>query len=821
MLKMPIDAILDDLTNVLEAKTNVVLIAAPGAGKTTRVPLALSNQNWCSGKKIVMLEPRRLAARSAACYMAKILGEKIGETVGYRVRHDSMVSDRTLIEVVTEGVLTRMLQDDPSLEKVGAVIFDEFHERSLNADLGLALCLEVQSVLRSDLRLIVMSATLEAEPVAKLLGNAPVIVSHGQEFPVETRYLDRPVDGRIEQTLIKTILKALEQDSGDVLVFLPGAGEIHRLEHQLQELNLPGIIIAPLYGNLPQKQQDLAISRGKDGRRKIVLATSIAETSLTVEGIGIVIDSGLTRVPRFSPRTGMTRLETIQVSRASADQRRGRAGRLGPGVCYRLWTESDDLKLTETRQPEILQVDLAPLALELATWGTNDPYNFAWLTPPPKAAIEQAYKLLYELEAVDEDKKITSHGRQIASAGIHPRLAHMIIKGHSLGLGSLACELAALLGERDIMKGTENVDIRLRIAMLRSNTVDSVIQSKLAAEIAYLQRQFKIVPQQAEDIEACGLLLAMAYPDRIAQKRANGKFLLSNGRGAYLPAMQTLSDSAFLVAAELDDHGSDSRIFLAAPLAIEDLTANFQDQIQVTNTIVWDSASQAVRARKQYKLGALMLKEEQLRDPESEAVIAALLAGIRQEGLDILPWTKAARRFQQRIIFMRCHQMGYPDMSDEGLMASLEEWLVPYLYGITSRAQLQQINLLEIFESMLTYEQRQQLEEFAPAHITAPSGQRLSIDYSNPGAPVLAVRLQEMFGQKETPRIARGRVNLTLHLLSPAQRPVQVTQDLANFWANTYFEVRKDLAGRYPKHYWPDNPLAAVPTHRVKPRDSN
>ncbi|MGI6092906.1 MAG: ATP-dependent helicase HrpB [Veillonellaceae bacterium] len=817
MQKLPIDDVLDKLKDGLSVQSNAVLIAAPGAGKTTRVPLALLAEAWLKGQKIIMLEPRRLAARSAAGYMAKLLGEKVGETVGYRVRLDSRVGPATRIEVVTEGILTRMMQTDPSLDNVGAVIFDEFHERNLHADVGLALCLEAQSVLRPDLRIIIMSATLNAQPVAELLGNAPVIVSSGREFAVETIYLDRPVLGRIEPVIIKTILEALRNDSGDILVFLPGAGEIRRVERQLREMNLAGVSIAPLYGNLPQDMQDNAIAPSDGGWRKVVLATSIAETSLTVQGIGVVIDSGLMRIPRFSSRTGMTRLETIQVSRASADQRRGRAGRLGPGICYRLLTKEADLRLIECQQPEILESDLAPLALDLAAWGVNQPNELAWLNPPPLAAFEQARTLLFELGAIDTAGKITAHGRKMAACGVHPRLAHMIIKAESLNLGGLACEIAALLGERDLLAGSQqDVDIRLRLEMLHRQ--DTAIRPIIKAEIAHLKQVFSITSCQTQDIDACGLLLALAYPDRIAQRRSNGKYLLRNGRGAALLSEQALSEAAWLAIAQLDDQGSDSRIFLAAPLDAADLVTHFREQIEVCDVIAWDSSSKAVRARRFHKLGALTIKEEALLNPDPEMVAAALISGIKTEGLDILPWTRAARSLQQRLIFMHCHEQGYPDMTDNALLDASEEWLAPYLYGLSSKADLDKLNLFQILESRLNWEQRNLLDEYAPTHITVPSGQRIQVDYSNSDSPVLAVRLQEMFGQKETPRIARGRVALTVHLLSPAHRPVQVTQDLANFWETTYFEVKKDLAGRYPKHYWPDDPLAAQATHRAKPK---
>lgn len=818
MTSLPINDFLANLKKTLRSHVNAVLTAPPGAGKTTRIPLALMGEYWLNSKKIIMLEPRRLAARSAARYMAALLGEQVGETVGYRIRLDRCIGPKTIIEVVTEGVLTRMLQADPALEGVGLVIFDEFHERNLQADLGLALCLESQSVLRSDLRLLIMSATLDAQPVATLLGHAPVIVSNGREFPVETIYLKQSSHERLEAVVTGVIRKALHAESGDLLVFLPGAGEIRRVAKRLEEARLEDIRIAPLHGSLPQREQDLAIAPSRPGERKVVLATSIAETSLTVEGVRVVIDSGLMRVPRFSARTGMSRLETVFVSRASADQRRGRAGRLGPGICYRLWTREFDLHLVESRQPEILEADLAPLVLELAVWGGQDPYELAWLDPPPRSALSQAKQLLTELGAFTTAGKITAHGRQMAACSIHPRLAHMILQGISLQLGPLACELAALLGERDLLRGeVQDADIRLRLEGLRyARGCDLSIQRKIRAELAHLQRLFTIKVEH-QDSDACGLLLTLAYPDRVAQQRNNGKFLLKNGRGAMLPNLQPLSQAGWLAAVQIDDKGDDSRILLAAPLQVEDLASQFADQLEIQEVIAWDRSSQSVRSKRYQKFGALTIKEESLLKPNPGKVLTALLEGIKQEGLAILPWTRTARRLQQRLLFMHCHQEDWPEMTDEALLATLDDWLAPYLYGVISRTHLEKINLIEILESRLSWEQRQQLDTWAPTHVVVPSGQKIPVDYSVPDTPVLAVRLQELFGLKETPRIARGRVALTMHLLSPAHRPVQVTKDLASFWQNAYFEVKKDLAGRYPKHEWPDDPLIAVPT-RVKKR---
>ncbi|WP_134703177.1 ATP-dependent helicase HrpB [Ammoniphilus sp. YIM 78166] len=828
MSKLPIVEVLPELKKVLHSGVNAVLIAAPGAGKTTQVPLALLEEPWLQGRRILMLEPRRLAARSAATYMAMLLGEQVGETVGYRVRLDTRVSARTRIEVITEGVLTRMLQADPALEEVGAVIFDEYHERSLQADLGLAFCLQSQAVLREDLRILVMSATLEAEPVAKLLKDAPVIISEGRSFPVNTHFLDRRIKGPLEPVVAQKIGEALESCQGDILVFLPGAGEIRRVEARLREQEWgKNIRIAPLYGNLPQKEQDEAIAPSRRGERKVVLATSIAETSLTVEGVEVVIDSGLIRVPRFYPRTGMTRLETIQVTRSSADQRRGRAGRLGPGTCYRLWTEEEDRQLAFSANPEILQSDLSQLALELAAWGVYDPAELAWMNPPPQAALSKARELLMHLGALEEDGRLTAHGRSLAESGLHPRLAHMILKAIPVGLGGLACEVAGLLNERDLLRGVSDADFRLRLEALhearralrvgKGEPGDLTMAKRILGEVDTWKRYFGIHEGGEQSAEACGVLLAFAYPDRIAQQRGAGSYLLRNGRGAVLLQAQKLSNSPFLAAAELDDQGTDSRILLASPVSLDDLRLYFGDEIQKESLVYWDRGVQAVRARSRERLGALILKEIPLVHPDPEECLSAILEGIGKEGLNLLPWTKNARQLQDRLMFMHQHVPGWPDLSDAALLATLRDWLGPHLYGMKNANDLKDLSLVSLLEGMFPWDQRRELDECAPSHLTVPSGSKIPVDYSDPTSPVLAVRLQEMFGQEETPRIARGKVPLTLHLLSPARRPVQITRDLGSFWQTTYFEIKKDLKGRYPKHYWPDDPTKAVATNRTRP----
>lgn len=826
---LPLEPVLPALRDALRTGTAAVLQAPPGAGKTTLVPLALLDEAWLGERKIVMLEPRRLAARAAAHRMAELLGERVGGTVGFRVRMETRVGPSTRIEVVTEGVLTRMLQSDPALEGVGMVVFDEFHERSLHADLGLALTLQSRAVLRDDLRLVVMSATLAGAPVAALLGGAPVVTSEGRAYPVETRFLPRRTEGRMEPAVARAVRAALETEPGDVLAFLPGAGEIRRVEEMLREGDLPpGVRVIPLFGALSHEDQDEAIRPSPPGRRKVVLATSIAETSLTIEGVRVVVDSGLMRVPRFSPRTGMTRLDTVSVSRASADQRRGRAGRLGPGVCLRLWTEADDAALQPFRPPEILEADLAPLALELAAWGVADPAALQWLDPPPAAAFAQARELLAELGALDGAGAITPHGRAMAALPLHPRLAHMLLRAKEMRLGATACDLAALLAERDVLRGegrAPDADVRLRLAALRrpeagaGYAIDRGALHRAAAEARDLRRQLSVPAAEVDD-DAAGVLLALAYPDRVAQRRAGsgGRYLLRNGRGAAFVDAQSLSAAPYLAIAELDDAGREGRIAIAAPLEPAEVERLFADQVVADQEVTWDADAGIVRARRVERLGAIVVREAPLAEPDPERIAAVLVAALRDEGIAALPWTKASAQLRERIGFLHRHDPSFPDVSDDALAAGLGDWLGPHLYRLRRRDEVQRIDLAPALEGMLGWEQRRRLDELAPTHLEVPSGSRVPVDYADPEAPVLAVRLQEVFGWTETPRIAGGRVPLTLHLLSPAHRPVQVTRDLASFWRTGYFEVKKDLKGRYPRHYWPDDPLVAEATARAKPR---
>ncbi|MDR4480834.1 MAG: ATP-dependent helicase HrpB [Nitrospira sp.] len=831
MDRLPIEEAIPALRNTLTAGRAALLTAQPGAGKTTRVPLALLHEPWLAGQKLVLLEPRRLAARAAAAYMAAILGEPVGRTVGYRIRHDTKIGPETRIEVVTEGILTRLLQHDPSLAGYGLVIFDEFHERSLQADLGLAFARESQRLFRPELRLLVMSATLDCAAVTRLLPDADTISCEGRLFPVATQYLDRPMEGHLEAAVVRSIRQALTRNEGSLLVFLPGMAEIRRVERQLVDASLGSdIFISPLHGELPQGEQDQAILPAPPGRRKIVLATSIAETSLTIEGVRVVIDAGLMRIPRFDPRSGLTRLETIRVTQDAADQRRGRAGRLEPGTCYRLWTSAEHQALLPRRPPEILDTDLAPLALDLAEWGVIDATELSWLDPPPAGALAQARELLRQLGALDAQGALTPHGRRLAHVTVHPRLAHMIITAVPLGLGSLACDLAALLSERDILQGGpgwRNADLRIRVEALRGTrdhlagaTVNRAGCERVRRASEQWRRQLHLKPSSGDGVDHLGILLAFAYPDRIAQRiaGAEGRYRLANGRGAAFHTIQGLSQDDYVVVAQLDGSGDWARILLAAPVRGADLQQYCAAQIQSVDRLEWDARTESVRARRQRRLAHLILDDRGLHDPDRAQVLAALLLGIRQAGLACLPWTQDLRQWRARLTFLHRIDPTWPDLSDEALARTLEQWLGPFVDGLTSLAQIRRMDLQPPLDSLLTWQQRQALPRLVPTHLTVPSGSHVKLDYEQAETPVLAVRLQEMFGCQDTPRIVGGKVPVMVHLLSPAGRPVQVTKDLASFWRSAYQEVKKELRGRYPRHHWPDDPLTAQPTNRIKRR---
>jgi ATP-dependent helicase HrpB len=833
---LPVATAFDDLATALEHHRAAVLVAPPGAGKTTAIPLVLRPATWLNNQQILMLAPRRIAARAAARRMATLLNEPVGATVGYRVRMETRVGAQTRIEVITEGVLTRMLQSDPELSGVGLVIFDEFHERSLDADLGLALCRDIQGVLNQTLRLLVMSATLAAEPVAEVLGNAPVITCHGQTFPVETRYVEPSGVVSIERTVVNTVRRSMHTDHGNILVFLPGAPEIRRVARLLDESQPTGPWdIHPLYGNLPRELQDAAIAPPPTGRRKIVLATDIAETSLTIDGIGVVVDSGLRRTPRFDPGSGLTRLVTSPVSQASADQRRGRAGRLGPGICYRLWSRATHTTLEAENRPEMMDADLCALALELAAWGVERPDSLCWLNPPPTAAFDQGRRLLSDLGALDTHGRISDHGRCMLELPLHPRLAHMLLMARNESTGAAACDLAAILSERDLLHfgvGQRDADLILRLEALQAfrekrpvsqsaGTLDVVAGRSVLAAAAMLRKRLAIKATGPAPLNP-GRLLAWAYPDRIAQHRPNslGRFVLASGRGAYFTAPEPLAGQDYLVVAQLDGERGDARIFLATAYHLQDLMDQFSEQTAWQTSIIWDSRRRAVMAERRLSLGALTLKREALSAPDPEAVLHVLLEGIRREGPGCLPWTTELRAWQARVQLvgrLNAAPQHWPDLSDRTLMATLEQWLAPYLMGTTRLADLSPADLKNALYTHLSRHQHQLLDQLAPTHLTVPSGSRRPVDYSE-DPPVLSVRVQEMFGAVQTPAIAGGRLPLRLRLLSPAGRPVQVTQDLAGFWQTSYHAVRKELRGRYPKHPWPEDPLNAMPTARAKPR---
>lgn len=804
-MEFPVDAIVPELAAVLAAQACAVLVAEPGAGKTTRVPLALRDAAWLQGKKIVMLEPRRLAARASAKRMADTLGEAVGETVGYTVRLERKVTARTRIEVVTEGILTRRLQSDPELSDTGLVIFDEFHERNLDGDFGLALTLDVQRSLRPDLKILVMSATLDTEALTRHLGGAPLIQASGRMFPVAVTHLERPSRFSLVDDTVKAILRALREVKGSILVFLPGEGEIRRAAEALGKEGLaPGIDVRPLYGALSFAEQDEAIRKPEAGRRKIVLATTIAETSLTIEGVEAVIDTGLKRAPRFDPASGMTALETVRVSQASAEQRKGRAGRLGPGACYRLWPEAEMRALAAHDAPEIRVADLAPLVLDLASWGVTTVDGVPWLEAPPLAAFAQAQELLQQLGAVDGAKAITAHGKAMARLPLHPRLAHMVVKARELGAGRAAAETAALISERDGLPREMSADIETRLLHLRGASRDRIRQA--ARQVIDL---LKLSDDTAEISH--GVLLALAYPDRIAQRRGTARFRMANGGGAVVADHDSLAKADFIAIALLDNAQADAKVFLAGVLNLAEIEKHFGDLITVKTRSGWDTKQNAVIAAQTRMLGALVLSEKPLPAPDPEALSEGLLAGVRQMGLSVLPWSEGVQSLRQRVQFLArtMPDAGWPDLSEAALAATLETWLLPYLSGMSRKSDLVRLDLLHILRGLLPHELASKLDALAPLRMEVPNGAHYRIDYDTDGDPVLRVRLQEMFGLHAAPQVAGGRAKLRIELLSPAGRPVAVTQSLETFWTNAYPDVRKDLRGRYPKHYWPENPLEA------------
>ena len=810
---LPIDAVLGDVRNALRTHGTGVLVAAPGAGKTTRVPLALLDEPWRDGGKIIVLEPRRIAARAAAERLAATLGTRLGDRVGLRARLASKTSANVAIEVVTEGVFTRMILDDPELSGVAAVLFDEFHERSLDADLGLALALDTRGALRPDLKILVMSATLEASRVAKLLGDAPVIASDGRTFPIETRHIGRRAQ-RIEDDVVDAVRRALERDTGSILVFLPGQGEITRVAERLRALDLPETIdIAPLYGALDPATQDRAISPANAGHRKIVLATSIAETSITIEGVRVVIDSGLARVPRFEPDVGVTRLETVRVSRASADQRRGRAGRTEPGICYRLWDEPETQGLVPFAEPEIRVADLSSLLLDCAEWGANDPRSLAWLDPPSEGALAAARSGLQAIGALDDEGHITQEGRRLRALPLPPRLARMLLKAGELGAAEGAAELAAVLVERGI--GGNDLDIATRLENFRRD------RSRRSQDMRALARQWAraATTNPKDDTLSPAELLALAYPERIAKNRGKrGSFLLANGRAGLIDTAHPLAGAPYLVVAELQGRAAATRIMLAATTDEAEVSVFAGDRIASDDALTFDKDSRSVKARSVRRLGAIELRSESRPVRPDEDSAPVLANGVAQLGIGTLPWSKAQLQLRNRVGFLRANDESWPDLSDAALAATVGEWLQPFLSGKTRVSEIDVSTLEQALAAILPWPMRQRLDAEAPTHFEAPTGNSHALDYESAAAPALHIRVQELFGLKEHPAIARGRLPLTLYLLSPAHRPIQITRDLPGFWAGSWAAVKADMRGQYPKHVWPDDPANAIPTSRAKPR---
>jgi ATP-dependent helicase HrpB len=855
--QLPIDDVLVQLSAALAQANTAVLVAPPGAGKTTRVPLTLLDAPWLQGKKIIMLEPRRIAARASAERMAKTLGERVGETVGYRVRFGSKVSRATRIEVVTEGIFARQILDDPELGGVAAVLFDEFHERSLDADLGLALARDAQTGLREDLRILVMSATIDGARVARLLSDAPVIESLGRAFPVETRYLGRKPDAPLERQMADAIAAALRENPGSVLAFLPGAAEIRRTQTMLAErVHDASVEIVPLFGALDAAVQDRAIQPAPKGSRKVVLATSIAETSLTIEGVRIVVDCGLARVPRYEPDIGLTRLETVRASRAAVDQRRGRAGRTEPGVCYRLWDAPQTASLPPYTQPEILSADLSSLVLDLAQWGVADPATLAFLDPPPLPALTEARALLRELGALDGDGRITDEGKALRALALPPRLARMIVDSHRLGAGEAAAEIAAILTERGL--GGDSVDLDARLDQFRRDRSQRASSARQLAErwvqqVASSPSSLRggwpaegrsgggsrergargtptpdpgSSPGQAPSPQGggellTGAMLALAFPDRVAKNRGNGSFVLANGRGAAIDRASALARAPYIAVAELTGTAANGRILLAAPITQADIEQRFAAEIRDADDVTFDRAAMALRGRRRRTLHAITLSESPVPLKPSAETARVLAEGLVAAGLDRLPWSKPLQQWRGRVMFLRNAEgvdSLWPDMSDAALAEAREAWLVPALYDKTALKDISAGDLSEALMALLPWELRARLDREAPTHFEAPTGTPLAIDYEAEQGPTIAVRLQELFGLTTHPSVARGAVPLVLELLSPAHRAVQVTRDLPGFWRGSYAAVRSDLRGRYPRHPWPEDPASAMPTRRVKPR---
>lgn len=808
---LPIEAALPDLRRALETRNAAVLVAPPGAGKTTRVPLDLLDSPWLGAGKVILLEPRRLAARAAAARMAKTLGEEVGGTVGLRVRLGSKISARTRIEVVTEGVFTRMILDDPELSGIGAVLFDEFHERSLDADLGLALALDAQGGLREDLRLLVMSATLDGARVAGLLNDAPVVASEGRAFPVETRYLDRDPNRRIEDSVAEAVMRALRADPGSILVFLPGQAEIRRTAEALADKVGPEVILAPLYGALTPGEQDRAVAPAPGGQRKVVLATSIAETSLTIEGVRIVVDSGLARVPVYEPGLGLTRLVTARASRAAVDQRRGRAGRTEPGLCWRLWSEAATGSLDAFTRPEILSSDLAGLLLDCAAWGVADPRTLRFLDPPPSPALAEARDMLKGLGALDADGRLTEIGKRLRALPLPPRLARMVATAALDGRGRAAANLAAVLVERGL--GGDGVDLDERVERFSRD------RGGRAADMRRLAENWARIAGGGRDADPApaGPLLALAFPDRVARARGReGEFVMASGRAGRLDPAIPLAREPFVVIADLAGTAGNARILAAAAIDADDIETLFADRIEAATQVTFEPQAVALRARSVRRLGAVSLGEKPLPVPADENSAVILAEGIARLGLDRLPWTPGLSQWRARVSFLHAAEgEPWPDLSDAALSKNAADWLAPSIVGRSGLGAITADDLANALHALLPWELRGRLDTAAPTHVEVPTGSRIPVDYATE-EPVLAVRVQELFGLDRHPQ-AGGRP-LVLHLLSPAQRPIQITRDLPGFWRGSWAAVRGEMRGRYPRHPWPEDPLAEAPTRRAKPR---
>lgn len=829
MHTLPIEQVIPDIKKHLHTHNKVVLQAPPGAGKTTALPLALLNESWIKERKIIILEPRRLAVRSAARRMAELLGEKVGERIGYQIKMESIQSEKTRILIVTEGILTRKLQSDPSLEAYAMIIFDEFHERSIHADLSLALALESQSILREDLKILIMSATLNTTAISSLLSNAPVIQSEGRAYPVESIYLPTsttlPTKKELPSFVHRILHQILDTQEGNILVFLSGVREIKTVEKLLLSSKLKNVIIASLYGNLSKEAQDRAIQAPANGYRKIVLSTNIAQTSLTIKGIKIVVDSGLQNISVFNPFSGMNKLESIFISEDTAIQRAGRAGRLFAGKAYHLWHQSKILLKHDI--PEILQADLAALVLDLGVWGNTDIHSLQWLDTPPLSAMNHANALLQQLGAIDSKGMITSHGKAMSRYGIHPRLAHMMIKAKVLNLSYEASLLTLLITEKDIYyQSFASSDLRERVHVLHDFLQGKYVDKSLIniAQCKQIQKQMhtslslNVSQKKTINTSLLGVLLSYAYPDRIAQQRHTdaGTYVLHNGKGAKLHKSDFLYHARFLVISDLDGRNKDAHIYRAIEITQADIETYLSKQISQQDEVNWNETYQRIEVRRIIRLGAIKLKETQIQNASSHEILECLIEELEALGLEALCWSKEALSLRERVQFLRYHGIEIVDFSDTYLLEHMDEWLAPYLTGISTLKAVQSLNLYTILLGRLSYEETQTLETLAPSKIKVASGSKITIDYSNPTQPSLSVRLQEMFGTSQTPSVLHKKVKLMLFLLSPAHRPMQVTQDLMSFWDNTYNEVRKELRGKYKKHYWPENPWEAIATNRVK-----